>query len=539
MRNLTKFSEFSALTILIIGAVLVSIIPHVKSVQMGFITSTDKSAYYLREKVTIQGTATFDGLPPQWLVAIEVRNTRDTTVAYRTVPIGNPSETWLLDITDIAMWNMSYYPINTAKVGENVMLSANVTNLSGSPRDLVATISLYDGNMVPLQAYMYQTTIDARSTIMARGTFSIPKWAYEGQATVYANAYDGIPANTGVPWLPEESAQFYISKSQQGWFSYSSTTGTYTVTPTSENAYSTVFTLPPTNCSTTPEPGTYSVYSAIRYSFINKTPNSTTFDVLAQSGVPPTPSFVWSPLQPYPNQTVTFDASSSSANGFNDYITKYEWDWGDGAQDITTSPAITHKFMASRQYTVKLNVTDNEGLWGSLQSPITVKPTNPTAVFTWYPPIGRINRAISFNASDSLPGWSIPQASPAPIAIYTWNFGDGPTWPPVTNPVISHTYSISGNFTVTLTVTDTEGQQNSVSHVVEVQNVITPAWDIDGNGVVEIKDLAIVAKAFGSRPGSPNWDPRADITGPTYLVPDGKVDMRDVALVAIHFGERY
>jgi hypothetical protein len=59
------------------------------------------------------------------------------------------------------------------------------------------------------------------------------------------------------------------------------------------------------------------------------------------------------------------------------------------------------------------------------------------------------------------------------------------------------------------------------------------------DGKVDIRDVALVVACFGSLAGpppSPRWDPRADITGPTYLVPDGKVDIRDVALVVACFG---
>jgi hypothetical protein len=58
-----------------------------------------------------------------------------------------------------------------------------------------------------------------------------------------------------------------------------------------------------------------------------------------------------------------------------------------------------------------------------------------------------------------------------------------------------------------------------------------PVWaDLNGDGVVDIRDIAIVSKAFGSEPGDPNWNPIADVNE------DGKVDMRDVALVARYYG---
>ena len=57
--------------------------------------------------------------------------------------------------------------------------------------------------------------------------------------------------------------------------------------------------------------------------------------------------------------------------------------------------------------------------------------------------------------------------------------------------------------------------------------------DIGDYGIVNMKDIALVARAFGSTPSSPNWNPAADVNG------DGVVNMKDVALVARDFGETY
>ena len=70
-------------------------------------------------------------------------------------------------------------------------------------------------------------------------------------------------------------------------------------------------------------------------------------------------------------------------------------------------------------------------------------------------------------------------------------------------------------------------------------------WDITGpvmwvpDGKCDIRDVALIALLFGSQKGDGRYDARADTTGPTYLVPDGKVDIRDMALIAIHYGEVY
>jgi hypothetical protein len=57
--------------------------------------------------------------------------------------------------------------------------------------------------------------------------------------------------------------------------------------------------------------------------------------------------------------------------------------------------------------------------------------------------------------------------------------------------------------------------------------------DINGDGVVDIWDLVIVAKAFGSDSGDPGWKPETDLNG------DGIVDLRDIAIVARDYGMRW
>lgn len=54
--------------------------------------------------------------------------------------------------------------------------------------------------------------------------------------------------------------------------------------------------------------------------------------------------------------------------------------------------------------------------------------------------------------------------------------------------------------------------------------------DIDGNGLVDILDIALVAKAWGTSPGDSRWDPRCDIDG------NGEVNILDIARVALDYG---
>lgn len=60
--------------------------------------------------------------------------------------------------------------------------------------------------------------------------------------------------------------------------------------------------------------------------------------------------------------------------------------------------------------------------------------------------------------------------------------------------------------------------------------------DINHDLKIDMKDVETAAKAFGSYADDLSWNPHADISG-GLSVPDGKVDIRDVALIAKHFGE--
>jgi len=70
---------------------------------------------------------------------------------------------------------------------------------------------------------------------------------------------------------------------------------------------------------------------------------------------------------------------------------------------------------------------------------------------------------------------------------------------------------------------------------------VNPKGDVNGDGVVDNTDLAIVQAAFGTMPGMPGWNLAADIWPvtrgwPNRGVADNKVDLKDLDLVAQNFG---
>jgi hypothetical protein len=62
-------------------------------------------------------------------------------------------------------------------------------------------------------------------------------------------------------------------------------------------------------------------------------------------------------------------------------------------------------------------------------------------------------------------------------------------------------------------------------------DVVWLLTDIDRNGKVDILDIAIAARAYGSSPGHPRWNPKADLDG------NNKIDIIDIAKVAKDYGK--
>ncbi len=88
-----------------------------------------------------------------------------------------------------------------------------------------------------------------------------------------------------------------------------------------------------------------------------------------QGPQPPHASFSFSPLTPKVGDEVVFDASDSKDPDGS--ITEYLWDFGDGSPS-ESGPIVIHVYGAVGTYTVKLTVTDDQGLSNSSEKTIAV-----------------------------------------------------------------------------------------------------------------------------------------------------------------------
>ena len=147
---------------------------------------------------------------------------------------------------------------------------------------------------------------------------------------------------------------------------------------------------------------------------------------------------------PGSSRTVTLDARASyDPDGT---IISYLWDFGDGSS--AAGSLVTHNYASGGQYMVTLTVYDNAGSRSIYSLSVGVAfPQPPVPVLTASPLSGTVPLTVSFSGQQSYD----PDGS---IALYAWNFGDGTSGQ---GPRTSHTYRGSGTYSVTLTVTDSQG----------------------------------------------------------------------------------
>jgi len=180
----------------------------------------------------------------------------------------------------------------------------------------------------------------------------------------------------------------------------------------------------------------------------------------------PVADFTYSPDNPVINETVTFDATLSTANG--GAAVNYDWDFGDGHTD--SGVVVTHVYDSYGVFTATLNVTDIEDLWDAESRTVTVESV-PVANFTYSPETPYVGETVTFDAQ-------VSYDLDGSIVEYSWDFGDG-NITSTADQVITHVYGTEDAYFVELTVTDDDGLNNSSTKAVNAITDFTPPTTVN------------------------------------------------------------
>ena len=243
----------------------------------------------------------------------------------------------------------------------------------------------------------------------------------------------------------------------------------------------------------------------------NSTP--ATASLVIQTNSPPVARLTVS--QPaIPPLTARADGSTSSDTDFAP-IASYRFDFGDGTAAVVTNAPnaiATHAYAAAGTYTVTLTATDAAGLVSPPATrSITVVPDDPPVARLSLTQLPNPQLTVRADASAST------DSDLTPIASYRFDFGDG-SEPVITNSPTTlayHTYTSAGNYTVSLTATDTGGQSSSAA---------TASINV-------VRDDPPVAQLSVTQLATPALTVRADASGST------DTDVTPIASYRFDFGD--
>ena len=206
------------------------------------------------------------------------------------------------------------------------------------------------------------------------------------------------------------------------------------------------------------------------------------FAALGQGDDPPTADAGTSITTPE-DAEIQFDASKSTDdNG----ISTYSWDFGDGA--AATGATATHSYSDSGEYTARVVVTDSSGQTDRETVSVTVTENSVLIADAGGNVTADEDTSVAFDASAS--------ESNEGIASYSWDF-DGDGTEDATGATPSHTFDDPGTYTVTVTLTDQEGNEATDTLRATIADTTDPSADAGSDLTVD-EDATVTFDAGAS-----------------------------------------
>lgn len=188
---------------------------------------------------------------------------------------------------------------------------------------------------------------------------------------------------------------------------------------------------------------------------------------------------------------VEIELSGSASSDPDGSITKYVWDFGDGASGEGVT--VRHAWADEGVFAVSLTVTDDQGATNVAPTRVTVSAGGvnmaPTASIDG-PSRGMPSERLTFRGGAS----ADPDGT---ITEHRWDFGDGTT---ATGSVAAHAFAAAGSFEVSLVVVDDDGAQGraSINVVIMALPANQPPVARAGNDQTVMTGVAVMLDGTGS-----------------------------------------
>jgi outer membrane protein assembly factor BamB len=240
--------------------------------------------------------------------------------------------------------------------------------------------------------------------------------------------------------------------------------------------------------------------------------------------------------------------TSNVTDGTSPY--SYQWYLNDVPMSGAAEANWTFNPSSAGYYTVYVNVTDNVGAHATSNSAtVTVKFHNLAVTKVTCKSVVGQGYNLSVTVALANPG-SYEETFNLTVCVGIFVTSENVTLPSENSTDITFILNTAGypygNYTVSAyawpvpSETDTAdnnctGGWTYVSIIGDLTGGTPNLLDFVPDGKVDMKDIGVVARFFGQN--VPPAPANCDMTGPTQGVSDGKIDMRDIGLAARHFGD--
>ena len=269
--------------------------------------------------------------------------------------------------------------------------------------------------------------------------------------------------------------------------------------------------------------------------YLNGTPVNTYYDDISILYTPPpqqsSTSVSCSPNPVSIGQPVTCTATVSGSNPTGTVT----WSASSSTGSFSQSVCTLSNGSCSTFYTD--NSTGSETITASYSGDSNVRPSSGSATLTVF-----INITVGVNVTvDPTSDLELTFSNVTAEGHATTDKTSTVEAPVLANLVgqyydVRVTANYSGSVTVSLAYDDTGMGLDREGNLQMMQYTPIPG-DVVNYGEVNILDVFLIAHGFGATPESANWNAAGDITGSQYLVPDGKIDIRDIFVCARNFSK--
>ena len=256
----------------------------------------------------------------------------------------------------------------------------------------------------------------------------------------------------------------------------------------------------------------------------------------------PTAYFTYSPLRPVEDETITFNASTSVIGWNGTHATSiinYTWNFGDNTSTITEEdPVVTHNYIMVETYTVTLNITDSQGLWGTVSKTVRTIYPHDLAIINVTSAKTVVGQGYNCNINITLENRGnftetfnvTAYAATTPIA------SQNVTLTSDNSTIITLTWNTTGftkgNYTIWAYAWPVLGETHIADNNCTGSTVrIGVLGDLNGDSKVGPYDFYVFARAYGSTPIMTNWNPNCDFDN------SDKVGPYDFFLFARNYGK--